>query len=284
MGFYREEHSRTTARPCVPSVQLRTMCGTEVCPPTRRRLLPRSALLWCRAAALACVVFFLNVLSRCILPVSLAAPLYLPPDTDASTPDYKVEIDSTLITPSATGSIVQDYEALKAFYASTNGDNWTNNSNWDLTLAENAITPEKIGAFYGITSNGTRVSQIDMKNNNLTGTITDKIGDLRALSSFIVSNNFIGGTIPTTIGNLTDLRHFEASSNSLTGPIPSQIQNLTLLQTLQLNDNKLSGSIPSSLGQLSELRALFLNSNQLSGSIPSQLGSLSQAWLHEFEF
>ena len=84
-------------------------------------------------------------------------------------------------------SVAQDidtqYNALKALYAATDGDNWTNNSGWDTTLAN--PTAAELDDFFGVDVTGSHlVTQIGLPNNNLRGSIPAELGNL---SEFIVA-------------------------------------------------------------------------------------------------
>ena len=72
--------------------------------------------------------------------------------------------------------------ALVALYSATNGDSWTNSTNWK------AGTPEPDGfgpvgsenTWYGVTTNAgnTFVLGLSLASNNLSGTIPAALGDL----------------------------------------------------------------------------------------------------------
>ena len=158
-----------------------------------------------------------------------------------------------------------DSLALVELYDSTNGDNWTNNTNWKSST---------IDTWYGVTVNGDRVTGLDMTNNNLAGSIPSSIGDLTNLINLNFLINDLTGTIPLSIENLTSLETLDLAGNDLTGSIPSEIGSLTSLTYLDIENNQLTGSIPSSIGNLSNLKTLDLNENNLDGSIPSEIGDL----------
>ena len=76
----------------------------------------------------------------------------------------------------AAQDLATDYSALKALWAATGGDNWTNDSGWDLTLDQPAeANPDR---FLGVTTATGSVTRIGFRANNLDGTVTSQLGDL----------------------------------------------------------------------------------------------------------
>ena len=197
---------------------------------------------------------------------------------------------------------LQDSLALVALYNSTNGNGWEDNTNW--------LSNEPIDDWYGVTVQNGRVTQLNLYQNTLTGTIPAGIGDLTALtslnfgsgSSTYPDTNHLTGSIPAEIGNLINMTSLNLYYNDLSGIIPSEISNLTNLTTLDLSSNDLngeisdivsylnslpslsylniggneiSGIIPTEIGNLTNLTTLYLYSNQLSGIIPTEIGNLT---------
>jgi hypothetical protein len=161
---------------------------------------------------------------------------------------------------------VEDSLALVALYDSTNGDNWTNHTNWKT---------DSVSTWYGVTVDTGRVISLSLNINNLSGTIPSSIGNLSSLRTLNFASNQITGSIPPEIGNLSNLEYLILTSNQITGSIPPEIGNLSNLKHLYLTDNQITGSIPPEIGNLDNLERLILNDNQITGSIPPEIGDLS---------
>ena len=158
-------------------------------------------------------------------------------------------------------------KALAAFYDASGGDNWINHTGWLTTT-----TP---CSWYGVMCNGGYVTQLDLHGNQLSGSISPKLGDLISLEYLILHNNQLTGSIPPELGSRTGLQALWLFSNQLSGSIPPALGNLASLRELYLHNNQLSGSIPPELGNLSNVQYLGLSDNPLGGTIPPALGSLA---------
>ena len=156
-------------------------------------------------------------------------------------------------------------EALIALYKATNGDNWTNNTNW--------CSDKPVSEWYGISAhnNPTRVMTINLMNNNLCGTIPDGIGNLSSLIGLYLSANHLTGEIPNSICELTSLESLGLDHNDLIGKIPENIGNLENVTQLGLNGNNLEGNLPESMGKMSNLKFFYASDNRLSGNIPKKV-------------
>jgi len=157
-------------------------------------------------------------------------------------------------------------DALVALYNSTDGVNWTNNTNW--------LQTNEPCSWYGVNCVGGALTELLLGRNQLSGTIPAELGNLRSLRFLHLFDNRLGGAIPATLGNLTNLAELIANHNQLTGAIPAELGDLASLRSLFLNSNQISGAIPAALGDLATLEVLALNENQLSGRIPVALGNL----------
>ncbi len=198
--------------------------------------------------------------------------------TNPGAPDLTLVRNAITIVPEPA---VQDSLALVAFYHSTNGDDWTNNSNW--------LTGD-LDTWFGVTVESGRVTELMLNENgvsnngnNLTGEIPSEIGDLTALRTLWLDANRIGGILPKEVGNLSSLEHLLLEYNDIGGSIPSTITQLSNLKILALRGNLLTGRIPPDIGNLQELRNLRLGTdgtnnyrNNLTGGLPAGLWTLPE--------
>lgn len=186
-------------------------------------------------------------------------------------------------------------EALIALYKATNGDNWTDNTNW--------CSNKPISEWYGITINsndgpmGRMVSlsllfnnlngilppeignltdfiSLNFDGNNLTGSIPKEIGSLTKLQGLYLGCNNLEGSIPESIGNLRNIRSIDLRQNKLTGYIPECLENLTNIEEISIYNNQINGILPESIGNLINLKRLDIAGNQLSGELPESIGNL----------
>ncbi|KAJ7949532.1 putative Receptor protein kinase [Quillaja saponaria] len=151
--------------------------------------------------------------------------------------------------------------------------------------------------------------RLDLKVNQLTGSVPENIGILSKLQFLDLSTNSLNGTLPLSLANLTQVYELDVSRNNITGEldpqlfpdgnnqskfglisiknllfqdtllggrIPNEIGNLKNLVLMALDGNSFYGPIPPSLGNCSELSILRLARNQLTGSIPPAIESLSK--------
>ncbi len=161
---------------------------------------------------------------------------------------------------------LSDSLALVAIYNATDGSNWTNNTGW---------VSGPISSWYGVTTTGTRVTSLELDENNLVGTIPDSLALLEALQVLDLSYNQLSGSIPANIVQLTNLTRLLLGFNQLTGNIPEMIGLLDKLELFSLSNNMLSGTIPSGIGALSSATYVSLSANQLTGNLPDSLSNLS---------
>ena len=162
-----------------------------------------------------------------------------------------------------------DRAALVALYNSTDGPNWEKSDNW--------LSDEPLSEWYGITADFTgRVTELELDDNNLSGTLPAELGGLSKLTSLDLRYNSLDGEIPSELGDLSNLRALRLYGNDLSGEMPRELANLTNLEKLMLWSNDLSGTIPAWLDELTKLKRLDLDDNNFTGPIPPELGNLTE--------
>jgi hypothetical protein len=98
-----------------------------------------------------------------------------------------------------------DSLALLDIYLATNGDSWTNNTNW---------TSGPVASWFGITVSGDRVTKIELSDNNLVGAFPASFNNLNVLQELVVDKNQIT-QIPDLL-NLFSLNKLVVNDNLLT--------------------------------------------------------------------
>jgi Leucine-rich repeat (LRR) protein len=155
---------------------------------------------------------------------------------------------------------VAECEALVALYESTDGEHWTDNTNWNVTS-----NPCK---WFGVRCEGGHVTWLFLENNRLSGSLPTGLDALSELKGFELHTNQLNGIIPPDLGNLANLESLYLYSNQLSGTIPPELGDLDKLEYLRLHDNKLCGVPPESLMNLAsllpaQLLGLSLDDNHL---------------------
>ncbi|KAI5065878.1 hypothetical protein GOP47_0018502 [Adiantum capillus-veneris] len=183
-----------------------------------------------------------------------------------------VAISSLLNAPVTSLTIQQDVNALRALQAAWGGKP----STWDFSTDP----CDTLWLGVGCDDTHTRVTQLLLINQDLTGTLPSSIGDLTNLTNLDLSSNAkLGGSLPTEISNLKNLQRLFIQFCNLSGQIPTVIGNLTSLSYLGLTQNSLSGTLPDTIGFLSNLFWLDVSSNQLTGALPDSTTSPSGSGL-----
>ncbi|CAA2971308.1 STRUBBELIG-RECEPTOR FAMILY 5 [Olea europaea subsp. europaea] len=177
-----------------------------------------------------------------------------------------------LVLCSVTANFVQsktdssDVSALNVMYTSMNSpsqlDGWKSSGG------------DPCGqSWKGITCSGSKVTEIDLSDLGLSGSIGYKLSGLESVTYFDVSKNNFNGNIPYQLP--PNLKLMDLSGNEFNGNVPYSISQMTDLKELYLNNNQLNGQLSDMFGQLSKLTKMDLSSNSLSGDLPQSFKNLS---------
>ena len=120
-------------------------------------------------------------------------------------------------------------------------------------------TAEELGLFTSLTTlwiNGNKL------NSTFPESVWQNLGNLSALN---MKNNQVTGTIATEFGLLTKLTALQFSECGLEGTLPSELLQLTRLQYLVFRKAELRGTIPPFGKAFSDLKWLVLDENNYTG-------------------
>ncbi|KAL5716603.1 hypothetical protein ACHQM5_018271 [Ranunculus cassubicifolius] len=76
------------------------------------------------------------------------------------------------------------------------------------------------------------VTNIRLKNLNLTGDLPVEFANLTYLREISLGGNFASGSIPREFGRISTLERLSLGDNNLVGPLPPELGNLRRLRTM----------------------------------------------------
>ena len=136
-----------------------------------------------------------------------AAPPAAPPAgrVSAAAPSQLITPVIVLPTPTAipqptprASDVNTDRAALAALYNTTNGSSWRDDTNW--------VSSRPLGEWYGVSTDADgRVTELDLRDNQLSGSIPSELGNLANLERLGLDGNQLSGSIPSELGNLDNL-------------------------------------------------------------------------------
>ncbi len=156
-----------------------------------------------------------------------------------------------------------------SIYQETDGDHWSNNTNWgntDVPLSEwHGVTLDLRGY----------VTELKLIKNNLNGRFPSDVGRLRELEVLNLDENRLTGAInESALNQLEQLEVFSVRKNQLTGEIPFRVFTLILqLREVWLSDNKICGELHANIGNIKKLSHFCCYRNQITGHIPIEVGT-----------
>lgn len=179
-----------------------------------------------------------------------------------------------------TTNTTLELDALKDLFDQTNGNNWTNNTQWLET--DNPCSWHGIQCDNGVMP----VSEIQLNSHKLSGQLPLTFNQLADLKRLYLGHNNLSGSISSQF-NQTRLHILWLQDNAFSGAIPDSFVQLSFLQDLNLSNNQINGNLPYNIGNLSRLESLNLATNQLIGTLPQSFGQLNRMTrldLHDNQF
>ena len=141
-------------------------------------------------------------------------------------------------------------------------------------------------AWYGTHCSTGAIYSLELRGNNLHGTLPTQLGALPNLWALrLESNPLLSGTVPTEIGALQNLKILDLGNNTISGSLPEELLLLTELVFLDTQGNAFSGTLPS-LRPWPNVMHLNMADNLISGSLPrfEMLQDLSYMSMHSNRF
>ena len=169
-------------------------------------------------------------------------------------------------TSSSAQINMNDSLILVNLYNKTDGPHWARQLNW--------LTSAPVNTWSGVRVKASRVIELDLSFNHITGQIPVELGKLAKLRTLYLTGNSLSGSVISQFGNLSELTILDLSQNQLTGNIPPELCHLLFnaeRSSLSLGNNQLIGNIPSELGNCTKLYYLGLSNNLLTGNIPPEI-------------
>lgn len=201
----------------------------------------------------------------------------------------------------ASAAVLSEKEVLHHIFSNLNGKNW--DTTWDITSDDICNTND----YAGVTCDANdHVTEIDLSDNNLAGSISPHIYTLPYLKRMDFSKNRITSAgwdridvvleddelisqmevidvtnnLINTVEGVTKmsdtLTGLHMTYNNLKGSMPEELFQLEQLEILAISENELTGKIDTKLGQLTNLREFYCYGNKLTGEIPSEVGLLTK--------
>lgn len=126
-----------------------------------------------------------------------------------------------------------------------------------------------------------QLKDLDLRFNNLKGSIPDELSNLVNLETLTLSNNKLTGKLPS-FSRMYRLKSLRLSENDLTGLLPSFAANHKL-KFIDLSQNRITGKISSSFLESVDTSSTIyvdLSRNRLEGKVPGELSRFDQMTIY----
>ncbi|MBA0753631.1 hypothetical protein Gogos_020105, partial [Gossypium gossypioides] len=117
-----------------------------------------------------------------------------------------------------------------------------------------------------------KLKEMDLSHNKIEGGISEILQSLSrcclsSLESLSMANNQLSGHLTDQLGQFKNLAYLSLARNKIFGPIPLSIGKLSSLELIDVSENQLNGTFPISFAQLGSLETLNFGYNLLEGVV-----------------
>jgi len=175
--------------------------------------------------------------------------------------------------------------ALRALYESTDGEHWSSNKGWNVTVYTNdskqSASRGQDACIFNLTLG--EVEKWDHISCNMETRrpvdepkLSAQLSIGRPVQALMLAAVGLSGPLPTEIGKLVDNQYLVLSGNKkLVGVVPTQLGQLSKWNyQIDLDHTGVSGFIPTEIGRLEKLNRLRWSGMPLSGTLPKAVGRL----------
>jgi len=137
-----------------------------------------------------------------------------------------------------------------------------------VDISANILSPWTLPEDFGSQS----IGYLNVGTSMLQKSLPDTFYKLQRLKTFLAENNDITGTISNAVGEMVGMEMFDVSYNRIGGTIPSSFTELENLNILILRGNEFTGKIPAEFDNFPNyMKYLFIQYNKgLSGEISEE--------------
>jgi Leucine-rich repeat (LRR) protein len=189
----------------------------------------------------------------------------------------------TLGATACDGLVLDDWFVLAIMYRDLGGSGWNKTDGWNLleSILDNGmvdnidLTLINVCEWHGIICDNTKkVTEINLQNNGLIGTIPTELFQMPALSILDLSKNALDMDGFAALGasqSLLSLKLAGTKIRSVAG-----IEVAKSLRSLYLDGLDLGGKFPTQLYALTDLHLLHLQFTGLTGTLHTELGRMNK--------
>jgi len=142
-------------------------------------------------------------------------------------------------------------------------------SNWENAkmVVDDGATPLRD---YEVDDDTVPIHNLNLKANNLTGSLPEEIGLLKNIQGLELSfNPRLIGTIPSSLGKLSKLEDLFLHGNNLESFLPTELGQMTNLRGFDVRDNKnINGRFPKELELWTKIEKLQIQGTSITGEVP----------------